>query len=175
MTKISLVAAVAQDNVIAVDGVIPWHISNGWDDVRYDDLQYFRKLTINHPVIMGRKTFESIFERNKKPLPYRTNIVLSHKNNFSAEGIAVAHSMQEALEKAREIDRGIAFIIGGGQVYAEGISRAQEMYITEIKGSWHGKEVVRFPNYNKSEWHEVDRRDFEKHSFVKLERNYQKA
>ena len=79
MTKISLVAAVAENNVIAVDGVIPWHFKKEWEEVRYEDLKNFKALTISHPIIMGRKTFENI----GKPLPYRTNIVLSHKNNFS--------------------------------------------------------------------------------------------
>lgn len=132
--KLSIIAAISTNRVIGRDNKIPWHIS--------EDLRRFKALTIGHPIIMGRKTFESI----GKPLPKRANIVITRDKDYSAPGIDVAHSIEEAIEaaKTKEGSEEI-FIIGGGQIYSQSIHLADKLYLTvvdqEIKGD------VFFPGY----------------------------
>ena len=124
MTTISLIVAVAENGVIGRDGTMPWRLST--------DLKRFKSLTLGHPVIMGRKTWDSL----KKPLPERANIVITRDKSFSSEGAIVAHSLSEARQIAQEeaikakMDE--IFVIGGGAVFKEALPFADRMYVTEI-------------------------------------------
>jgi dihydrofolate reductase len=117
---ISLIVAVSDNGVIGAKNQMPWHLSA--------DLQRFKKITSGHPVIMGRKTFESI----KKPLPNRTNIVIS-RQDFSATGCIAAKSIEEAIAKAKKCDgKDEIFIIGGAEIYRQSVELVQRMYITRV-------------------------------------------
>lgn len=121
---IAIIAALDQKKGIGKAGQLPWHLS--------EDLKRFKQITSGHSVIMGRKTFESI----KKPLPDRKNIVISsHLQNLDGEikDLVFVSSLEEALE----IAKGDAFIIGGGQVYAESIDRAEKLYLTKVEGDFN--------------------------------------
>src|SRR5437764_388275 len=100
--KISIIAAMSENRVIGRDNKLPWHLSA--------DLKRFKKLTIGHVVIMGRKTYESI----GRPLSNRTNIIITHDTNYHIENCIVVHSLKDALKKAQEIEKEEIFIIGGG-------------------------------------------------------------
>lgn len=158
---ISLIAAMAPDRSIGIDNRIPWHLSA--------DLKYFKKITLNKPVIMGRRTFESL----GRALPERTNIVITQQNNFVAPDCIVVHNLEDALEAASPADE--IMIIGGGQLYSEGIKIAQRMYLTLIDIETKGDTF--FPEWEKEEWQEISRESHQKdavnlfdYAFVVLER-----
>lgn len=115
--KISIIAAIAQNNAIGMDNKLIWHLPT--------DLQFFKKTTLNHSIIMGRKTFDSI----GKALPKRTNIVITKKADFIAPGCIVAHTLQDAIAKA---DSEEVFIVGGANIYAQSMSLADKLYVTHI-------------------------------------------
>lgn len=142
-----MIAAVSDNNAIGRAGDMPWHLS--------EDLKYFKKTTTDCPVIMGRKTFDSI----GRPLPKRTNIVIS-RSAESPQGTLLAHSLQEALQIAEKHlgDSGNCFIIGGGQIYADAISVADALYITHVKSEIADADTF-FPEIKKSEWDEVSHSD----------------
>lgn len=142
-----LIAAVSENNAIGRSGDMPWHLP--------EDLKYFKKTTSGCPVIMGRKTFDSI----GRPLPKRTNIVIS-RGDSSAEGTLLAHSLKEAFELAQRHlgESGDCFIIGGGRVYADAISLADALYITHVHANIADADTF-FPEINKSEWEEVSHSD----------------
>lgn len=117
---INIIVAIGENRAIGKNNRLLWHIP--------EDLQRFKKLTSGHPVIMGRKTFESI----GRPLPNRTNIVVTHDKNFTAEGIIITHSLKEAIEKAKEYDQSEIFIIGGGNIYEQAIPLADKLYLTIV-------------------------------------------
>ncbi len=106
-----------------------------------DDMKYFRETTRGHAIIMGRKTFESI----GRALPNRTNIVISRNADFHAEGCEVVASLEEALDHAKKVEPEEIFIIGGGQVYQQGIAHADRLYLTVVKGSFECD--THFPEY----------------------------
>ncbi|MEN9389977.1 MAG: hypothetical protein RLZZ283_77 [Candidatus Parcubacteria bacterium] len=124
--RIVIVVAISKDKrALGMNGKLLWHIP--------DDMKRFKTLTMGHPVILGRKTFESILEYLKKPLPGRTNIVITRDTNYAApEGVIVVHSLDEALEKAREIDQEEIHIGGGAQLYAEALPRVDRLELTLI-------------------------------------------
>ena len=135
---INHIVAMTKDNVIGLDGKMPWHLP--------EDLQYFKKTTMGWPVIMGRKTFESI----GRPLPGRLNIVLSTNPDYQAKGVQVASGFEEAkklaerffqtqsmLETGRNPEKQI-FIIGGQKLYSSTLDQADRLYITEVEGSFKG-------------------------------------
>jgi len=144
--KISLIVAVDENRGIGKNGKMPWHIPA--------DLKRFKKLTLNHPVIMGRKTFESL----KNPLPDRTNIIISRNLSmtnipvyWSTGKVLVCRSLKEALRQAqgklsKSVDSEI-FIIGGGQVFQEAISIADKIYLTLVEGKFDVDTY--FPDYSK--------------------------
>lgn len=138
--KISLVAAVAKKNVIGYKGKIPWHIAS--------DLLRFRKITLHHHVIMGRKTFESI----GKPLAGRINIVITRNQNYKADGVFVAHSFNEALQIARRNREEEAMVIGGAEIYRHAILVADLIYLTRIERAFNGDAF--FPEIDKT-WRET--------------------
>ena len=123
---ISLIAAVAENGVIGKDNKLPWHLPA--------DLQFFKKTTLGHPVIMGRKNFESI----GKALPGRTNIVLTKNPNFANEDIKIARSLKEAFEIAQKTGTDECFVIGGAEVYREALPFCQKLYITRVHGIFEG-------------------------------------
>ena len=140
--KLALIVAVAEHKVIGSQGGIPWHLS--------EDLRYFKSITMGAPVIMGRKTFESI----GRPLPGRKNIVVTHQKNYLAEGVEVVHSLDEALCIVGK-DCNKVFIIGGQQLYQEGLSKADLLYMTEVGLNISGDTF--FPDWNKKDWSEISR------------------
>ena len=158
MPKISMIAAIASQNrALGKDNKLIYHIPR--------DLKRFKELTSGHLVIMGRKTFESIGH----PLPNRTNIVISHDLSYAQEGIIVVHSLEEALRLAPGDDE--IFVIGGGQIYQEAISKANKLYLTIIEGSPDADTF--FPEYSdfkKVVFEESHESDGLKYKFLDLER-----
>jgi dihydrofolate reductase len=127
---IALIVARAENGVIGVDGKLPWHIS--------EDLKFFKKQTIGKPIIMGRKTYASI----GKPLPRRTNIVVTRDVNWTAEGVVVAHDVPTALalgyEDAHRTGVDEVMVIGGAEIYAQALPNAQRIYLTEVHRAYAG-------------------------------------
>lgn len=138
-----IVAAVARNNIIGDHGQMPWHIP--------EDLRHFRRLTMGHPVIMGRRTWESLGGR----LDGRPNIVLSRNPDFDAEGAIIAHSLNDAFLRAESLGSDRVYIIGGGEVFEETIPLADEMVISELPLDAEGD--TRFPSFPGEEWMEVAR------------------
>lgn len=138
---LSLIVAVAENGVIGRDNALPWHIS--------EDLRYFKQVTSGKTVIMGRKTYQSI----GRPLPNRTNIVITRDPGFTAEGVVVAHSLEEALTQAVA---GEAVVIGGSSLFEDALKRADRFYLTEIHRAYDGD--VHFPAWDKNAWQETSRR-----------------
>ena len=155
---ISLIAAIGKNNVIGFDNKLPWKLSG--------DLKRFKEITLNKPVIMGRKTFESI----GKPLPNRINIIITRDKTYKADGCVVVHSVEESLKAAAENEE--VMVIGGEQTYKEFLPMANKMYLTLIEKDFEGDSY--FPDYNKNDWKEVFREGHEdsglKYFFVNLER-----
>lgn len=118
---LSIVVAVAEDGAIGRNGTLPWRLPS--------DLQYFKKVTLGKPVIMGRRTWE---ERNGKPLPGRLNIVLSHSLKEVPEGVLLAASLDEGLALARRAGHSEAAVIGGASLFKEAALRADELHITRV-------------------------------------------
>jgi dihydrofolate reductase len=139
--KIYLVAAVAANGVIGRDGQLPWHLP--------EDLKHFKRLTLGHPVIMGRRTWESL----GRPLPGRDNIVVTHKAGYEAPGAAVASSLGAAL--ALCAGESVVFVIGGQQLFAESLPIAAGLVLTEIYRDYEGD--TWFPLYDRSRWRETQR------------------
>ncbi|MCP1381747.1 dihydrofolate reductase [Runella salmonicolor] len=140
---ISLIVAAAQNGVIGRDNQLIWHLP--------DDLKQFKRLTTGHPIIMGRKTFNSI----GKPLPNRTSIVITRNQDWQFEGVIVVNSVNEAVEAARQTGTDEAFVIGGAEVYKMTLPVADKIYLTEVKAEFEGDAYFTIPN--KEEWQEVSR------------------
>ncbi len=133
--KISIIAAISEkDRALGKDNKLIWRIS--------DDLKRFKQLTTGHPVIMGRKTFESI----GKPLPNRTNIIVTRNPEFTSEWCLVAHSLEDAIAKAREIDQQEIFILGGAEIYNQALPLTDKLYLTLINDKKDAD--VFFPDYS---------------------------
>ena len=144
---VALIAALSRNRVIGIDNHMPWHLP--------EDLGHFKRLTWQKPIIMGRKTFESI----GRPLPSRHNIVLTRDTGFAPEGVTVCHDWQSALaaaqEYASEHDASEVMVIGGGQVYAQAMPDADKLYLTEIRMTVEGD--ARFPLLDDAVWQEQER------------------
>ncbi|MDR2206913.1 MAG: dihydrofolate reductase [Flavobacteriaceae bacterium] len=134
---ITLIVAMGQKNEIGFENRLLWHLPK--------DLKHFKELTSGHPIIMGRKTYESI----GKPLPNRTNIVVSRKTDWFEEGILIVGSIKEAIKFAKKIDEQI-FIIGGGNIYEQTIDLADKLEITFVKTDLQADTF--FPNINEKIW-----------------------
>jgi dihydrofolate reductase len=154
--EIILIAAVASNGVIGNRDDLPWDIPN--------DLKRFKRLTLNHPVIMGRRTYDSILARSKKPLPDRTNIVLTRNENFHPDGIITANSIDEAILLAATFNSR-AYVIGGETVYRDSMERAFGLEITEVTGNYDGDSF--FPRIDQTVWKEVFRENHDGYSFVR--------
>lgn len=129
---LNMIVAVSKNNQIGIKNQLPWHIP--------EDLKYFRLTTSGHTVLMGRKTFESIGQ----PLPKRKNIVLTRDPHFTAEGVTVVHTLEEALEICKQ-ETGDVFIIGGGEIYTLFLPYADHLYITLVDKMIEGD--TDFPPY----------------------------
>lgn len=127
------------NHVIGKGNRLLWHIP--------DDLKRFKQLTLGHPVIMGRKTFESIISVLGRALPGRTNIVVTRDRDYSFHGAVIAHSLEGAITRAKEIDDEEIFIGGGSQIYAEALPLVDRLYLTLIKDDKKGDTF--FPPYEK--------------------------
>lgn len=139
---ISCIVAVAKNNVIGKDNDIPWYLPA--------DLKYFKKRTLDHHIIMGRKCFTSI----GRPLPKRTNVIITRDPFFIATNCLVTHSIAEALELAKENGEEEAFIIGGGTIYEQTKELWDRLYITEVDLEADGD--VFFPQIDEAKWKLVD-------------------
>jgi dihydrofolate reductase len=138
--RISLIAAVAHGGVIGNGHAMPWHLP--------EDLAHFRRVTLGHTVVMGRRTWDSLPPRFR-PLPGRRNIVLSRQPGWQAPGAEVAHSLDAALALARGEAR--LFVIGGGALYAAALPLADELWLTEIDAAFDGS--VHFPDWPREAFH----------------------
>lgn len=143
---ISLIAAVSENKVIGKNNDLPWNLP--------DDMRYFMQTTKGHYVIMGRKNYESIPEKFR-PLPNRTNIVITRQKNLQIGGCIVAHSIEEALEIAKKDSNEEVFVIGGAQIFNQSMKYAQRMYLTEIQAPVEGDTF--FPDFSADDWREVMR------------------
>ncbi len=149
--RIALIVAMARNRVIGRNNALPWHLPG--------DLRYFRQITMGKPVIMGRKTWDSI----GRPLPGRTNVVITRNAEWSVPvGAARVESLDAALVKAdaqAELD-GVdeVMIIGGGQIYAEALALVDRLYVTQVHAEVAGDAY--FPVVNWDEWEEIGREDF---------------
>lgn len=157
---LSIIVAMAHNNVIGVDNGLPWHLPA--------DLKYFKTTTMGKPIIMGRKTFQSI----GRPLPGRRNIVITRDKSWHADGVEVVPSVEKAVEATEGVQE--AMVIGGAQIYGALMSFVNRLYITEIDKEILGDTY--FPEIDPGEWAEVSRRRHEasdgapSYSFVVYER-----
>ncbi|MCC8996891.1 MAG: dihydrofolate reductase [Nitrosomonas sp.] len=142
---LSLLVAMSSNRVIGRNNQLPWHLP--------EDLKHFKALTMGYPIIMGRKTYESI----GKVLPGRTNIIVSRNENYVIPGAIVVDSIQDALTAACEVDmpKNEAFVIGGENIFRQTLPLSQRIYLTEIQKTFEGDTF--FPELNLNEWHEAER------------------
>jgi dihydrofolate reductase len=158
---IGLIVAMAEGRVIGAGGRLPWHLPA--------DLRHFRTLTLGKPIVMGRRTFESI----GRPLPGRTNIVVTRDPEVRGAGVWVARDLETALAMARPL--GEVMVIGGASIYARALPLCERIYLTEVHAKINGD--TWFPDYDPGEWREYNRSDHPPdpanrypYSFVVLER-----
>lgn len=160
--EVCIIAAIAENRVIGKDGQLPWHIS--------EDMKRFRELTFGHPVIMGRKTFESI----GKALVGRDNLVVSQDKTFAPEGCITCDSLEIAIDAAKGLDDERFFVVGGGQIYDQAIDQADRLYLTVVEGEFEGDTF--FPDYSDFQ-HVVSEKTGEsgdlKYRFLELRRTQQ--
>lgn len=157
---ISIIAAVAENNVIGKDNDLIWHLPA--------DLKFFKAKTTGHHIIMGRNTFESI--GGGRPLPNRTTVIITRQTDFTANGCLVAHSLEQAIELSKADDE--IFICGGSQIYNLALEKADQMYLTHIHESFDGDTF--FPEFNKDKWklteeetHQSDEKNKYSYTFAK--------
>jgi dihydrofolate reductase len=158
--RITLIAAVAANGIIGRDNRLPWHLP--------EDLKHFKALTMGHPMIMGRKTWESLPGR----LPGRPHIVISRNPDYRAEGASVVTSLAAAVDAAGETDE--VFVIGGAELYSQALAIADRLQLTEIAADFEGD--TRFPAYDRAAWRESARETHRAaagldYAFVTYERN----
>lgn len=161
--KVVLIAGMAKNRVIGKDNDLPWHIS--------EDLKRFKKLTLGKPVIMGRKTYESIVLRLGKPLPERKSVVLTSRQ-IDNEEVETVSDVEAALRVAKKYGKEI-YVIGGASVYEQFLGVADVLELTEINQDFEGDSY--FPEIKKEEWEQIKRKDCQtekgmKYSFVTYER-----
>lgn len=164
--RLALIWAMSENRVIGRDNALPWRLSA--------DLKYFKAVTLGKPVIMGRRTFESI----GRPLPGRTNIVVTRQADYQPDGVVVVNDVEAAIAEGRraaaESGADEVMVIGGAEIYALMLARAQRLYITEISGHFEGDAF--FPQFGPERWIEASREYHEAaadgqpaHSFVVLD------
>ena len=153
--RVVMVAAVADNGVIGLDGDIPWSLP--------EDLKHFRATTKGNSVVMGRRTYESIGH----PLPFRSNIVVTRQADWAADGVLVAHSVADAIAMAADFE-GDVMVIGGAQVYEAAMPFADVQVLTEVHLSPEGD--THYPDFDRTEWTEAKREPRDGFDFVWLER-----
>jgi dihydrofolate reductase len=161
---LSIIVAVANNNVMGRDNTLPWHMPS--------DLKRFKQLTMGHHILMGRKTFDEI----KKPLPGRTNVVITRNVDFNPEGVAIARSVEEAISKAEASGDSEIFIIGGADIIRQILHLADRMYLTRVHTEPAGDTF--FPDFDDvNEWklvdvehYEADEKNPHPYSFLTYER-----
>ena len=141
---ITIIAAIAENNALGKDNQLIWHLPA--------DLKRFKKVTLNHAVIMGRKTYESL----GKPLPNRTNIIITRNGDFKAEGCVVVNSLQQAIEASKEDQN--PYILGGAEIYKQAIEIADKLDLTFVHHQFEADAF--FPKIDKTIWKETSREDF---------------
>ena len=165
--KLAMIWGMSRNRTIGRNNALPWHLS--------EDLKYFRRVTMGKPIIMGRKTWESI----GKPLPGRSNIVITRDPAYSAEGVKVVRTLEDAISLAENIalidGAEEAVVIGGAQIYAQALPLAQRLYMTQVHAEVEGDTF--FPQFDLTQWNEIGHEDFAAsgpnpydYSFVVLER-----
>ena len=158
--SLAFVVAMARNRVIGADNDLPWHLP--------EDLKRFKTLTMGKPVVMGRKTFQSIEARLKRPLPGRPNIVISAAG-FSYPGVDVYSDIETALTETRhEFPESDIMIIGGASIFEQALPLVDRIYLTIIDQDVQGD--AKFPDFDMSEWTESKRENFEGYSFLTLDR-----
>lgn len=143
--RVYLVAAVAANGIIGAAGKLPWHLP--------EDLKFFKGLTMGKPIVMGRRTWESI----ARALPGRKNIVVTRQPGYAAEGAQVVSSLEQALERCAS--DGVAYVIGGADLFAASLPTADGLVLTEIHRDYEGD--VWFPEWDRAQWREVKRQPHE--------------
>lgn len=141
MTKLSIIVAIAKNNVIGIDNTLPWHLP--------EDLKRFRVLTMGHHIIMGRKTYESL----GRLLPGRITVIVTRNQEYKVEGALVAHSLEAAISLCKNDDE--IFLIGGAELYQDGLRLSDKLYITELELQVNGD--AHFPQYPAEEWEPISR------------------
>jgi dihydrofolate reductase len=153
--RIVIIVAIAKNGVIGkANGEMPWHVK--------EDFQHFKKTTMGFPIIMGRKSFESL----GKPLPGRENIIVTRNTNlkYDFDGIKIFYSLQDAVDYSRSLNKEKIFITGGGEIYNQSISFADEMIISHMKFDVVGE--VKFPDFNVDDWKIISREEKEEFEIV---------
>ena len=145
-TRISIIAAMAKNRVIGINNAMPWHLPA--------ELKHFKNLTMGHPILMGRKTFESI----GRPLPGRTTIIITRNGQYAAEGSIVVNSIESAIQTCKNESE--IFFIGGAELYTQALGVANRIYLTEIQVEFEGDAY--FPEFDRAIWKETSR----EHSMV---------
>lgn len=161
MTILSLIAAMSNNRVIGKNNTLPWHLPA--------DLKHFKNMTLGKPIIMGRRTFESI----GKPLPGRQNIIMTRDKNYHATGCTIIHSFEQIKSST---DAPEIMVIGGAELYTQLLSQAQRLYLTFIHADFEGDRY--FPEWQTNQWQEISREDHLKdeqnnydYTFVTFEKN----
>lgn len=149
---ISIIAAISTNKVIGRDNKLPWHIP--------EDLKRFKDLTKGHTIIMGRKTYESI----GRPLPLRTNIIITRDQTYTIDGCVIVHSLDEAIRKAQEIDTDEIFIIGGGEIFRQAIQTTDKLYLTIVETLIEGDAF--FPDFEQDFTNETFRQEGESNGYA---------
>lgn len=159
---IASIFAMSENRVIGKNNQLPWHLPA--------DLKYFKATTLHHPILMGRKTYESI----GKPLPQRTSIIITRQNNYTQPNTVVVDSIAAGIQAGKALHEDI-FVIGGAEILKEALPLIDTMYLTLIHATFEGD--VFYPEYNEQEWQETWRADHAAddknpyaYSFIKLER-----
>lgn len=142
--QISMIVAQSNNRAIGRANALLWHLPA--------DLKYFKQRTNGHCIVMGRKTFESI----GRPLPNRTNIVLTHRTDWQSDGVQVAHTWADVLQFVQQLQENELFIIGGGEIYAALLPHCQTIYLTEVDTIVNDADTF-FPALNPTEWECVER------------------
>ncbi len=159
---IAIVVAASENNVIGKDNQLIWHLPA--------DLRYFKNLTMGHPILMGRKTYESI----GKPLPGRTTVIITRQHDLQMPGCIVTNSLDEAIAEAQKLDQDV-YIIGGAEIYRQAISKADTIYLTRLHHHFDGDAY--FSELAEGDWetintdkHEPDEKNKYSYSFITMKR-----
>jgi len=153
LPNVTMIAAVGRNGVIGDGLTMPWHLS--------EDLKYFKRTTMGHPMVMGRRTFDSM-----GALPGRRSIVVTRQPGWSAAGVEVAHSVPEALAAASDSEQ--VFVVGGGEIYRQAMAYAARLLVTEVDQSPEGS--VTFPRIDSADWVETARDEHPGFAWVTYER-----